>query len=60
MPMGFLALTRLQSLIVLDLEVLAQCYDRIAPERKFLFEGSEPELAAAVLRRKAQPHAQRR
>lgn len=37
-----------------NLNVLAQCFERIAPERKFEIDGQPAELVSTILRRQAQ------
>jgi hypothetical protein len=41
------------SAVAHDMTILAQAFERIAPERKLQFQGGEPELASARLRRLA-------
>lgn len=36
-----------------DLDILAQCFERIAPERKFEMDGRPAELVSTILRRQA-------
>jgi hypothetical protein len=51
---GVLALTPLANGLNFDLEVLATCFERIAPTRRLRLPGKEPELASTLLRRLAQ------
>jgi hypothetical protein len=53
-PFGLVSGTALASVVAHDMTILAQAFERIAPERKLQSVGGEPELASALLRRLAQ------
>jgi len=54
-----IGLTGVVKLLSHDLEILAQCFEHVAPARRLDLEGKGPEIASVLLRRKAKMPADR-
>lgn len=50
-PFGLLSAQQAAGVVSHDMRVLAEAFERIAPERKMQLDGSEPEIASVLLRR---------